>query len=280
MQNVSSFDVDVAREYVRVRQSFTKEVLEVVRKQVALESALDVGCGVGYFSKFLSELGFRVVALDGREEHIAEAKQRHPAVSFLARDVEDQTLPQLGTFDFVLCYGLLYHLENPFLAIRNLHALTGKLLMIETMCVPGADPNFELLDEYHSENQGLKYVALYPTESVVLKMLYRAGFPFVYRFRRLRLDGQFETTLWRKKSRTILAASKIELRAPNMVLAQEPIRMVTGRWDPWTTTPWKIRDYCWNRRVGKMFRWIKKRWRGVSQLPADGKAERESAGHN
>jgi len=266
---VSQFDVDPAREYVRVRQSFTKEFLEVVRKQMVLDSALDVGCGVGYFSEFLSELGFPVVALEGREEHVAEAKRRHPAITFMTKNVEDQTLPQLGTFDFVLCYGLLYHLENPFQAIRNLHALTRKLLMIETMCVPGTNPIFELLDEYQSENQGLNYVALYPTESGVLKMLYRAGFPFVYRFRRLRLDGQFETTLWRKKSRTILAASKIELAVPNLVLAREPVRMVTGRRDPWTTTPWRIWDFCWNRRLGKMFRWIKQRRRGVSQLSAD-----------
>jgi len=250
VEKVSQFDADFAQGYVKVRQSFTTEFL-------------------GYFSKFLFDMGFQVTGLEGREENVAEAKRRHPGITFLTRNIEDQTLPELGTFDFVLCYGLLYHLENPFQAVRNLHALTGKLLMVETMCVPGANPNFELLDEYHWENQGLNYIALYPTEPSMVKMLYRAGFPFVYRFKQARLDQQFQTTLWRKKSRMILAASKIELSAPDLVLAKEPIRMLGGRRDPWVTTPWRIYDYIWNRRVGKMFRWVQKRWRGASHLPAE-----------
>jgi hypothetical protein len=41
--------------------------------------------------------------------------------------VEDLSLRDIGTVDLVLSVGLLYHLENPFRAIRNFHALTGKL---------------------------------------------------------------------------------------------------------------------------------------------------------
>ena len=256
MQKVSQFDADFAQEYVRVRQAFTREFLESVRTQIAIESAADVGCGVGYFTRLLSEMGFDVVGLDGRDENVAEAKRRHPAVPFITRNVEDQALLQVGTFDYVLCYGLLYHLENPFQAIRNLHSLTGKLLMVETMCVPGTNANLELLDEYEAENQGLNYVAFYPTESCVVKMLYQAGFPFVYRFKQLRLDSQYATTLWRKRSRTILAASKIELTAPTLELAEEPVRLATGPHDSWSTIPSRIRDFSnskWNIWTEKIF---------------------------
>ena len=43
-------------------------------------------------------------------------------------NVEDPQVRELGASDLVLCPGLLYHLENPFQAIRNLHALTARIL--------------------------------------------------------------------------------------------------------------------------------------------------------
>jgi SAM-dependent methyltransferase len=239
-----TFDSDVTQGYTKVRQAFTREFLGTVRQQMELVTALDVGCGVGYFSKFLSELGFRVVALDGREENATEAKKRYPEITFLAKNVEDPSLQGMGEFDFVLCVGLVYHLENPFRAIRNFYSLTGKLLLVESMYLPGADVGLRLLDEAHTDNQGLSYVAFYPTESCLVKMLYRAGFPFVYHFQRLPDEKQFATTVWRKRSRTFLAASKIALTAPNLVLAEEPTDSSFGRSDPWSTTLSRMLDFC------------------------------------
>ena len=35
-------------------------------------------------------------------------------------------------FDFVFCFGILYHLKNPYLALENLYKSTGETLIIET----------------------------------------------------------------------------------------------------------------------------------------------------
>lgn len=35
-------------------------------------------------------------------------------------------------FDFVFCFGVLYHLKNPYLALENLYKITGETLIIET----------------------------------------------------------------------------------------------------------------------------------------------------
>mgnify|MGYP001213661205 CR=1 FL=1 len=35
-------------------------------------------------------------------------------------------------FDFVFCFGVLYHLKNPYLAIENLFKITNETLVIET----------------------------------------------------------------------------------------------------------------------------------------------------
>jgi SAM-dependent methyltransferase len=246
-----TFDSDLTRDYTKVRQTFAREFLGEVRRQMELSTALDVGCGVGHFSKFLSDLGFQVVGVDGREENATEAKKRYPEITFLTTNVEDASLLDVGDFDFVLSVGLLYHLENPFRAIRNFHSLTRKLLLVESMCVPGSDASLLLLDEGHADNQGLNYVAFYPTESCLVKMLYRAGFPFVYRFERLPDDAQFTTTLWRKRSRTFLAASRAALKAPNLVLTEEPHNSSIGCSNPWSTKLASTRDR-WTRRISRL----------------------------
>jgi len=255
MEKQWTFDDDFTRGYTEVRQAFAAELLEEVRKQTDVSSALDVGCGVGYFSKFLSEMSLEVTAIDGREENTAEAKRRYPEISFITRNVEDSTLPEIGTFDFVLCVGLLYHLENPLRAIRNLRAMTGKVLLVESMCIPGRDASMALLDEDRAHDQGLEYVAFYPTEACLVKMLYRAGFPFVYTFERLPADPQFSTNFWRKQSRTFLAASLMPLTVRNLVLAMERSQPVQAHSDRWRTNASRVRD-SWSSRLSRMRAWV------------------------
>jgi FkbM family methyltransferase len=221
------FDRQWTRDFTGIRQKFIAEFLESVRPQIGRASALDVGCGVGDFSKFLSDVGFSVTAVDGREENVTEARRRYPNIKFLARNAEDFQLEEMGKFDLVLCVGLLYHLENPFRAVRNLHALTRKVLFVESMCAPGVDPSMKLVDESPTEDQGLNYVAFYPTESCLVKMLYHAGFPFVYGFMSLPDHELFHAALFRRKQRTMLLASTDPLTAPGLKLMPR----LAGSWE-------------------------------------------------
>jgi SAM-dependent methyltransferase len=213
------FDREWTQEFTRVRQAFMGEFLEGVRKQYTLKSAVDLGCGVGYFAKYLYDLGFDVLAVDGRAESVAEGKRRYPEINFLCRNAEDPTLPEVGVFDFVSCVGLLYHLENPFSAIRNLYRLTGQVLLIESMCAPGTEPLLQLVDEGQQEDQGLNYIAFYPTEACLVKMLYRAGFASVYLFESLPNHELFRAGLRQRKQRTMLVASKQGLEVAGVRLA-------------------------------------------------------------
>jgi tRNA (mo5U34)-methyltransferase len=260
-----SFDSDTTRRYTKVRQDFAREFIEAIRRELVLRSALDVGTGVGYFAAFLHEMGFQVLAIDGREKNIREAKRRHTVIDFLTRNVEDPALPQLGCFDIVLCMGLVYHLENPFQAIRNLEQLTGKVLLVESMCLPGSDATLRLFDEGENDNQGLAYVAFYPTEACLVKMLYRAGFPFVYRFRQLPKEAQFERTLWREPSRTFLAASKRELGVADLELFHEQKGVVAIDVDPWASRVSRVRRML-KARFQQLFGLVKYARRAVSRM--------------
>jgi len=248
------FDMSHAMRFVEARRVLMRSFLPDLQRQIKLQTALDVGCGVGYFSELLRDTGFSVVAFDGRRENVEEARSRFPEISFLQADAEDVATQNLGSFDLVLCFGFLYHLENPFRAIRNLHALTAKILLIESMCVPQQQPVLCLLDESHDKDQGLHYVAFYPSEACLVKMLYRSGFSFVYRLGNLPVHEDFHSTLFRKKMRTMLAASKVPLNHSSLTLVSEP---QTGL-DGWATVWGKLR-----RLVEQPYTSI---WRPVKRL--------------
>src|SRR5207237_469295 len=108
----------------------------------------DAGCGVGFFSQTLVECGLNVHGFDARGENVAEARRRFPHIPFEKGDIVERAILQLGEFDLVLCFGLLYHLENPLVAIRNLRVLTKKwVLLASTMSIDLA--GFRLISEPH-----------------------------------------------------------------------------------------------------------------------------------
>ena len=80
---------------------------------------------------------------------------RFPGIPFEQADIEDRKVSKLGQFDFVLCFGLLYHLENPLQAIRNLRAITEKCVLLESMCLPEEKCSMLLSEEPRQEDQSL-----------------------------------------------------------------------------------------------------------------------------
>jgi SAM-dependent methyltransferase len=214
MQQKPVFDLPHYQALNETRERFLRELLPAWMQELNLKTAVDVGCGQGHFSAFLQSAGLRVMACDGRRENVEEAARKYPNVDFHLANVEDSAILELGKFDLVLCFGLLYHLENPFAAIRNLHSMTRQLLLLEGMCIPGAEPILNLRNEVNAEDQGLNFVAFYPTEACLVKMLISAGFPFVYRFRRRPEHGDYSENLTRKQVRTMLAASSVPLSTP------------------------------------------------------------------
>jgi FkbM family methyltransferase len=194
-----------------------------------MRRAADVGCGIGHFSKFLRELGFEVVGIDGREENVREAEHRYANIEFHQANIEDDLSQRFGTFDLVFCMGLLYHLENPFLAIRRLRVLAKKVLLIESMCLPDSKPWMLLREEPRAGNQSLTNVAFYSSEGCLVKMLYRAGFSAVYRFAVLPNHDDFQETSTHSRRRVILLALFEAVSVAGLVPVPEPPDVV----DPW-----------------------------------------------
>jgi SAM-dependent methyltransferase len=233
LQQKRVFDLPRYRQLDEARIALLRPVLDKLKREMRLQTALDVGCGLGTFAAVLKDLGFQVVAVDGREENIEEARHRHQGIDFKMGDVEDSMTSNLGSFDLVLCVGLLYHLESPLRAIRNLQRVTGTVMLIESMCIDETKPTLLLREEGPTEDQGLRHIAFYPSEACLTKMLYVAGFPFVYRFTQLPEHPHFQAPP--RRVRTLLAASKtpLPLNQNQLRLLPRPIEPI----DPWTT-PW------------------------------------------
>lgn len=231
MGNELIFDAPASQRFVEARQSTLRPFLRSIREASELHSAVDAGCGVGYFSAFLADLGFDVVGFDGRPENVEEAKRRYPKIEFHVANVEDSSVLQLGSFDLVLCVGLLYHLENPLRALRNLAAMTKQFLLVESYATPHKENVFFLREELHQEDQSLTSLALYPSETSLVKFCYKIGFSSVFRFLPLPDHQDFQDRAGRARQRTMLLAAKSALCSPQVSLLPEPQDFS----DPWQT---------------------------------------------
>ncbi len=111
-------------------------------------TALDLACSEGWFAHRLLDWGARrVLGVDIRPENIDRAELVRDRLGIAAdrlrfevADVFDLRPERIGTFDVVLCLGLVYHLENPIGALRIARALTRDVCVVESQLVEPHEP--------------------------------------------------------------------------------------------------------------------------------------------
>lgn len=188
------------------------------------ETALDVSCHEGFFSLVLGEYFKTVVGIDKNERSLELAKRmgaflEKDRVAFRRCPVEEA--PASLKSEFVLCYGLVYHIENPLQVLRKLAFLAEKTLCVETQVFPlsvscrmedGHYMNqrdvtglFALCPDYpDSKEGGLTEYALVPNRDAVVYLLRNLGFRAVSVYEPE--DGDYEQFV--RGSRIIVFAEK------------------------------------------------------------------------
>ncbi|MGC2467912.1 MAG: class I SAM-dependent methyltransferase [Candidatus Acidiferrum sp.] len=218
------------------RGARVSQIISELKEPLGLRTAVDVGCGLGHFSGLLKSFGLDVLGVDGRQENVEEAQRRFPQIPFRICNAQESALRDLGRFDLVFCFGLLYHLENPLIAIRQLCAMTAKLLLVESVIFPGDEPIMALVDEGKTEDQGLNHIAFYPTEACLIKMLYRSGYSHVYVFNVPPDHSEYRSGAYARRTRTMLAASANPLLSNLLRPLAEPNTHIAP-WDPTSGVP-------------------------------------------
>ncbi len=104
------FDLEHYQQINRDREVWLRQILAALPFKSEISTALDLGCGAGYFSRVLQETGFKVTAMDLQEENLQVCRQRYPGIQFSRIELDAET--PVGSYDLVLLFGILYHLRQ------------------------------------------------------------------------------------------------------------------------------------------------------------------------
>ena len=101
---------------------------------------LDLACLEGLYAVELARRGASVVAVEAREPHVEKVRFARDAhglgdrLEVVHGDVRDAGAERFGTFDVVLCLGILYHLEAPdaLALLRAIGTMATRAAIVET----------------------------------------------------------------------------------------------------------------------------------------------------
>jgi ubiquinone/menaquinone biosynthesis C-methylase UbiE len=104
---------------------------------------LDLACAEGHYAIECAMQGAEVVGIEFREESLARARfakdyLRLDRLTFYQDDVRNLTREKYGTFDVVICSGILYHLDVPdvFHFVQRVYDVCTRLVFLDTEVVP------------------------------------------------------------------------------------------------------------------------------------------------
>jgi tRNA (mo5U34)-methyltransferase len=119
-----------------------KDIAPLIPEKLKGWRVLDVGCNAGFYSFELAKRGASVVAIDVNPLYLAQAKWAAQEFG-LADKVEFRRMEvyeiarSREQFDLVWFMGVFYHLRYPLLALDILAPRTRRLLMFQTLTMPG-----------------------------------------------------------------------------------------------------------------------------------------------
>jgi len=119
-----------------------RELAPAIPEDLEGWTALDLGCNAGFYSFELARRGADVLGVDVDQHYLRQARwasgrmEVQGSVEFRRMHVYDLART-VERFDLVLCMGLLYHLRHPLLALDLVAARARRLLVLQTLTMPG-----------------------------------------------------------------------------------------------------------------------------------------------
>ncbi|MBB6251323.1 class I SAM-dependent methyltransferase [Nitrospirillum iridis] len=225
----STTKTDIPSDALPIHTTRRDKLRQVIREHVETPgqlTAIDLASHEGYFSIELSKHFRSVLGVEFKEDSIVAAQAMVRAlsisnVSFMQADLQKAQPTESPTADFVLLYGLMYHLENPVHTLRLASAMCRQHMLIETQVMPydiggrmedghyrwqrDIQGIFGLAADYATGREGGSTdIALVPSVNTLFFLLRAFGFTTIKR-----LDaGPEDYEQFQRGSRVIIYAAK------------------------------------------------------------------------
>jgi tRNA (mo5U34)-methyltransferase len=134
-----------------------RTVARAIPRRLTGWRVLDVGCNAGFYSFELAKRGASVLGIDVDERYLAQARWALDRFGLAGqvtfRQMEVYEIARLREkFDLVWFMGVFYHLRYPLLALDLLAQRTRRLLMFQTLTMPG-DSVYATCADYDIEDR-------------------------------------------------------------------------------------------------------------------------------
>jgi SAM-dependent methyltransferase len=94
-----------------------------------IKSAFEIGCGEGYVTGYINQMGIPITGADVSPRIIEIARKNHPGINFSVLSVYDlNTLS--NRYDLVVANEVFEHLSNPDGAIEEIKMITRRYILI------------------------------------------------------------------------------------------------------------------------------------------------------
>lgn len=183
------FDNGHMNRHAQRKRYFFDPLVKHLGGSLAGKRVLDLGCNAGFWSLCALEEGCEfVVGIDGRQTHIDQAnfvfevsdveKNRY---HFVCGNIFEIDFCEFGTFDIVLCLGLMYHISKPMILMEKIAQVNSDILIIDTTLsrLPGSFLQIER-DRLYEPRHAMDYeLVFYPTKQAVFDIVQQFGYSVV-----------------------------------------------------------------------------------------------------
>ena len=171
------------------KRYFFEPLVELCGGSLSGKRVLDLGCNAGFWSLEALERGADfVLGIDGRQMHIDQAHLVYDVkgidkskYEFRVGNVFDVSPDELGTFDIVLCLGLMYHVSKHVELMELMAAVNDDILVIDTLLsvAPGSYLRVRQEDVENPIHAADRELVMSPTKKAVVDLAKAFGYDVI-----------------------------------------------------------------------------------------------------
>ena len=171
------------------KKHFFDPVVRLFGGSLEGKRVLDLASNAGYWSLASIEAGADyVLGIEGRQMHVDQAsfvfdikEVERDRYDFVMGDIFETDFRQFGTFDVVLCLGLMYHISKPMELMEKISEVNDDILVVDTTLSMASGSSLKIVpqdsDSYMSAVD--RSIAMRPTKRAVRDLAEHFGYSVV-----------------------------------------------------------------------------------------------------